>query len=1048
MRLITDLHIHSHYSLATSKQLAPEYLDLWGKMKGLQVIASGDFTHPGWISELRRKIEPAEAGLFQLKKEYEIEPALHRFRSAEYFTRFILSAEISTIYKKNGKVRKIHSIVLAPDFDTVEKIQQKLVNIGGNITSDGRPILGLDAKDLLELCLDVSENIYFIPAHIWTPWFSVLGAKSGFDSIEECFEDLTPHITAIETGLSTNAPMNWMCSFLDKYTLLSNSDAHSPEKLGRNANIMDCDLSYDGIIQSITDKNDNLFLGTIDMYPQEGKYHYDGHRKCGVRYDPVQTLEHRGLCEKCGRRITVGVMNRIVQLSDRENLHERPNRKPFHSIIPLKEILSEITGVGPNTKTVSKKYNEVLMQLGSELDILLNIPVENIEKKSDAILAEAVRRMRSKEVFIREGFDGEYGTVTVFHPGELEQDRCAPKLFPEAVKEEKPVYKSKNLLNISLEKFHELSHASTAVQEEKTTYVKPELNSDQQQAVEETTRTCLVLAGPGTGKTKTLVSKIVYLLRNNLFKADQILAITFTNKAAGEMKERLTTILKTGVDKLNILTFHKLGLNLIRDNPAFFGYADDFTVIDEDEQEVILKKFVAVEKRKARTIRQRISLFKQNDIPLSEYEKNVFKGYQQSLKKSNILDIDDLVYLVVKKLREHKEFQQHLQHKFRYILVDEFQDINQSQFDLIRLITGDNNLFAIGDANQSIYGFRGADVTFIRNFKQHFPKAVIINFLTSYRCSGNILSASADVIRENPLKGLQKGVKIRIHQAATEHSEAEYIARKIESLAGGLRFFSMDSDVTDGYDDGHEFALNDVVVLCRTKAMMPALTTAFNNHAIPHEVIDNRPFFKEKPVSQILDVYKVLNNAGYGQLKKIDPEILKTISLAEPPEDVITNIVEKALPDIDINNKAVCRLIDMAKRYPDHGDFMQNIVLEINEDFYSQKTDNVKIMTLHASKGLEFKYVFIAGCENKLLPFTLYKNLKTDYAEERRLFYVGMTRSKKYLHLTHVKKRNIRGVRYQMSPSPFLEAIKRELFKEEKSEYKKKDQADNQLTLF
>src|SRR6056297_1605636 len=326
MKLITDLHIHSHYSLATSKQLAPEYLDLWGKMKGLQAIATGDFTHPGWIEELRKKIEPAEEGLFKLKKEYEIEPAIHRFRSAQYFTRFILSAEISSIYKKNGKVRKIHSVVLAPDFETIHKIQQKLINIGGNITSDGRPILGLDAKDLLELCLDASENIFFIPAHIWTPWFSVLGAKSGFDSIEECSEDLTPPISAIETGLSTNAPMNWMCSFLDKYTLLSNSDAHSPGKLGRNANIMDCDLSYDGIIQAITDKNSNQFLGTIDMYPQEGKYHYDGHRKCGVRYDPVETLQHHGLCEKCGRKITVGVMNRIVQLSDRENLQERPNR--------------------------------------------------------------------------------------------------------------------------------------------------------------------------------------------------------------------------------------------------------------------------------------------------------------------------------------------------------------------------------------------------------------------------------------------------------------------------------------------------------------------------------------------------------------------------------------------------------------------------------------------------------------------------------------------------------------------------------------------------
>ncbi len=1030
MKLITDLHIHSHYSLATSKQLAPEYLDLWGKMKGLQVIATGDFTHPGWIEELRKKIEPAEEGLFKLKKEYEIEPAIHRFRSAQYFTRFILSAEISSIYKKNGKVRKIHSVVLAPDFETIHKIQQKLINIGGNITSDGRPILGLDAKDLLELCLDASENIFFIPAHIWTPWFSVLGAKSGFDSIEECFEELTPHISAIETGLSTNAPMNWMCSFLDKYTLLSNSDAHSPEKLGRNANIMDCDLSYDGIIQAITDKNSNQFLGTIDMYPQEGKYHYDGHRKCGVRYDPVETLQHHGLCEKCGRKITVGVMNRIVQLSDRENLQERPNRKPFYSIVPLKELLSEITGVGPNTKTVAKKYNEILTSTGSELDILLNIPVNSIRKKCGNLFAEAIRRMRSKEVIIKEGFDGEYGRVKVFQESELKQDRNAPKLFSDGVREEKPVYKSKNLLNFSLEKFHELSKRTpiNRVQESKVTLSG--LNSEQQQAVAEINRSCLVLAGPGTGKTRTLVNKIEHLIKNKLYRGEEILAITFTNKAATEMKDRLDKTIKNTSNGPAIMTFHKLGLVLIRDNPALFGYSVNFTVIDEQEQLVIMKKFIGVEKRKAKTYQKHISLFKQNNRSLNDDEEKVFREYQKYLEKSNMLDIDDLVFQVTQKLRSDKEFQRVLQHKYRYILVDEFQDINQSQFDLIRTISTGDNLFAIGDVNQSIYGFRGANAGFIKNFAKYFANATVINFQTSYRCSTNILAASADVIQENPLKGLQKGVKIRIHQAATEHSEAEYIARKIESLAGGFRFFSIDSDVTDGYEDGHETSLSDIVVLCRTKAIMPALTKAFIHHAIPYEIIDNQPFYKEKPVSQILDIYKVLNNSNYGQLKDINAELINRINISNTSEQVITDIVH-ALPDTDTKNKDVKRLMEMAKKYPNHDDFMQNIVLGINEDFYSYKINNVRIMTLHASKGLEFEHVFIAGCEDKLLPFSLYKNMQGDYDEERRLFYVGMTRSKKYLYLTHAKKRKIRGVSYQMSPSPFLEVIKRELLKED-----------------
>ena len=425
MKFIGDLHIHSHFSLATSKQLTPEYLDMWGKIKGIKVIGTGDFTHPGWIKELKEKIEPAEQGLYKLKKDYIVDSPIPRFNSMEYDTRFLLSAEISSIYKKNGKVRKIHSVVLAQDFETVEKIQQSLINIGGNITSDGRPILGLDAKKLLEMCLEASEDIFFIPAHIWTPWFSVLGSKSGFDTIEECFEDLTPHISAIETGLSTNAPMNWMCSFLDDFTLLSNSDAHSPEKLGRNANIFNTDLSYNNICNAIKSGSPDKFLGTIDMYPQEGKYYYDGHRKCGVLLNPMETLHNNGLCPKCNRNVTVGVMNRIVQLSDREDLSNRKNRLPYHSIIPLKEIISEIVGVGPNSKTVTRQYNDIVNSLGTESEILLNLPIEEINNRAGEILAEAIQRMREQKVIISEGFDGQFGTIKVFQNGELKNRKLS-----------------------------------------------------------------------------------------------------------------------------------------------------------------------------------------------------------------------------------------------------------------------------------------------------------------------------------------------------------------------------------------------------------------------------------------------------------------------------------------------------------------------------------------------------------------------------------------------------------------------------------------------
>jgi len=272
MRFIADLHIHSHFSRATSKLLTPEYLDYYAGLKGIKVVGTGDFTHPGWLSELKEKTAADGYGFLRLKKEYKTDTP---FRNSD--TRFLLTAEISNIYKRNGKVRKVHNVILSPDFEEAEKINHRLINLGGNLTSDGRPILGLDSRNLLEIVLECSEDNYFIPAHIWTPWFSMLGSKSGFDAPEECFADLTKYIHTIETGLSTDPPMNWLCSFLDNFTLVSNSDSHSPEKLGRNANIFNTDLSYNSLIEALKNGNPEKFQGTIDLFPEEGKYHYDGH---------------------------------------------------------------------------------------------------------------------------------------------------------------------------------------------------------------------------------------------------------------------------------------------------------------------------------------------------------------------------------------------------------------------------------------------------------------------------------------------------------------------------------------------------------------------------------------------------------------------------------------------------------------------------------------------------------------------------------------------------------------------------------------------------
>ena len=412
MRFIADLHIHSRYSRATSKDMSPESIGKWAQLKGITVIGTGDFTHPQWFKELREKLEPAGNGLFRLKKDYQ-ENDVPAACSSDVL--FMLSAEISSIYRKEGKTRKIHSIIFVPDVSDAARLNAALSKIG-NLTADGRPILGLDAKELLKIVLDSSPGAMLVPAHAWTPHFSVFGAVSGFDSLEECFEELTPHIYAIETGLSSDPPMNRRLSALDTITLLSNSDAHSPAKIGREANMFDADISYPSMMAAV--KTRKGFLGTIEFFPEEGKYHFDGHRPCGVRLSPKETVRHQYACPVCGKKVTVGVMHRVEKLSDRENGNNLSDALPFHSIIPLPEIIAETLSVGVNSKKVSEQYRSLLQKLGNEFSILMNTPLEDIESASSPLLREAVSRMRSGNVQIAPGYDGEFGTITIFGEGE------------------------------------------------------------------------------------------------------------------------------------------------------------------------------------------------------------------------------------------------------------------------------------------------------------------------------------------------------------------------------------------------------------------------------------------------------------------------------------------------------------------------------------------------------------------------------------------------------------------------------------------------------
>jgi len=418
MKFIADFHIHSRFSRATSKNLVPEEIDYWAGLKGIDVVGTGDCTHPGWLAELEEKLETAEGELYRLKKNYRIKNRLQpKGRHSSGKTRFLLTGEVSSIYKKGGKVRKVHNICIFPDFEAARKFQRRLARIG-NIESDGRPTLGLDSKDLLEMVLRSSPDSHLIPAHIWTPWFSILGSKSGFDSVHDCFEELTPHIFALETGLSSDPPMNRLCSFLDRFRLVSNSDAHSPEKLGREANLFDTKPTYKAIFDAL--KSGDGFLGTIEFFPQQGKYHYDGHRKCNVCWSPQETLEHHGICPNCGKPVTKGVMHRVTELADRSGIGTQINKEPFYSITPLAELLAQLQGRRSSTaKSVTEEYFRLIYSIGTEFHILLFAEIEEIRQKGGPLTAHAIKQIRAGDLSIKEGFDGEFGKVTVFEKSPL-----------------------------------------------------------------------------------------------------------------------------------------------------------------------------------------------------------------------------------------------------------------------------------------------------------------------------------------------------------------------------------------------------------------------------------------------------------------------------------------------------------------------------------------------------------------------------------------------------------------------------------------------------
>ena len=396
MEFIADFHIHSKYSRATSRDMDVKHLAEWAKIKGITLMGTGDFTHHLWLEELKNNLEDCGNGLFKYQGIY-----------------FILTSEISSIYSKNNKTYRVHNVIISPSFKSVDKINDKLGRLG-NLASDGRPILGLDAAELARIVFDIDENCMLVPGHIWTPWFSLFGSMSGFDKIEDCFEEQTSKIFALETGLSSDPAMNWRLSALDRFTLISNSDSHSPQKIGREANVFNCQLDYPTIRQVLKNKDQDRFLYTIEFFPEEGKYHFDGHRLCNIRWSPQETKQHNGKCPKCGKPVTVGVVNRVEKLADRPQGFKPQNAIPFKNLIPLDEIIASAKGLGKASVSVEREYQLYLAKFGTEFEILLKASKEELLKGLPPKVAEGVMLARQGKVNIQPGFDGEYGTISVF----------------------------------------------------------------------------------------------------------------------------------------------------------------------------------------------------------------------------------------------------------------------------------------------------------------------------------------------------------------------------------------------------------------------------------------------------------------------------------------------------------------------------------------------------------------------------------------------------------------------------------------------------------
>jgi DNA helicase II / ATP-dependent DNA helicase PcrA len=1012
---VADLHIHSRFSRACSRDLTLPNLAWWARRKGIALLGTGDFTHPAWFDHLKESLVEAGPGLYRLTDEAEVTTRLPGSLQSTPPAQFMLSVEISTIYKRDDRTRKVHHLVYVPDFAAAARFNTALGRIG-NLTADGRPILGLDSRNLLEIALEAGG--YLVPAHIWTPWFSALGSKSGFDAIADCYADLADHITAVETGLSSDPAMNWRVSSLDRYRLVSNSDAHSPAALAREATLFTGTPDYQAVKTGVG------LAGTLEFFPEEGKYHADGHRACGVNWEPARTREHGGRCPECGKPLTVGVLSRVEDLADRP-VGFTGNGHVEH-LIQLHEVLGEINGVGPKSKTVEAQLNHLVAKLGPELDILRKIEVDAIGQAGGDDLREAIERLRRGDVRRVPGFDGEYGVITLFEPGELrktapqaealfdlpQQRKPEPAVGRAAVPKSKPVPKKVAPPLPPPPSPHEPFEPMLSGMEEVGTGLLDRLDAMQRVAASAPGGPLLIVAGPGTGKTRTLTHRIAYLCAELGVFPHRCLAITFTRRAAAELQERLDALLGDVAEDITVGTFHSVGLSILRDNAKAAGLGPHWRIADEKER-----------------------------TQAREQAGDDDLAYAKLLRQQDLVDLDDLIALPVALLRDEPALVEKYRRQWQWIFVDEYQDVDETQYELLRLLSPpDGNLCAIGDPDQAIYSFRGADVRYFLRFNQDFRDARLVRLTRNYRSSAPILAAAVQAIAPSSLVNGRRLDPARLdpesplvgrYAAASVADEADFVVRTIDDLVGGLSHRSLDSGRVDSRSIAvHNLSFSDIAILYRTDAQSGPIVEALSRAGVPAQ---KRSHNRLRDRAGVPVIARELRHAG-GLGGSLAARVKLTAQVLAQRYATPTLDAEQLGPD-DIW-AAADLLMPLAQRlssqHPseDLPQFLEEIATGAEVDALDPRAEAVNLLTLHAAKGLEFPVVFLVGCEDGLLPLRWPGSPPSDdeVAEERRLFFVGLTRAQDRLFVSHAGRRFRHGSEREQSPTPFLDVIDSGLF--------------------